>query len=142
MSIDAYMDEVKKYVEDNKPLIDQVNKEAKGIIFPQHILWYKNVYKELVDELNNAKTTTIDGEFYFTEKLVNKLMLFAWHQGRHCIEESSYKRGWDNCRKTIADSLDDLEYEEQKMIIDLFVGMLVGVGVFLLIKHYGDYNDY
>jgi hypothetical protein len=111
MSYDAYMAGIKKYVEDNKPLIDQVNKEAKEIIFPQHILWYKNVYKELVDELNNAKTTTIDGEFYFTEKLVNKLMLFAWHKGQHNIEEMSYKRGWNDRMKDIANLL-GLEYEE------------------------------
>jgi len=46
---------------------------------PQHILWDKNVCGELED--SEAYTRSIDGKFYFTELLVNKLMHFAYLSG-------------------------------------------------------------
>jgi len=98
-----YLKGKKKYANDNSGIIKVTNKSDKETIFPQHILWAKTVSKEL--ETDEAKTLTIEKEFYFTEKLVNKLMLFAYLKGRSDIDEESFKIGWDDCRIDIANKL-------------------------------------
>lgn len=103
MSYDDYLKAVKEYAEDNASVISEVNKADKEPIFPQHILWAKTVSEHL--ENDEAKTLRIDEEFYFTEKLVNKLMLFAFLKGRNDVDEKSYKKGWDDCMDDIAEKL-------------------------------------
>src|SRR5574343_117183 len=62
----------------------------------QHILWMKTLSQELED---GAKCRTFrgkDGEFGFTECLVNRLMHLAYLKGSQAIEETSYRKGWDD----------------------------------------------
>jgi hypothetical protein len=91
------------YAEKNKDVINEVNKSDKDIIFPQHILWAKTVCKQL--ENDKAKTLTINDEYYFTERLVNKLMLFAYLKGAKDIDETSFKKGWEDCLQDVANKL-------------------------------------
>lgn len=98
-----YLKGVKKYADDNKGVISQVNKSDSELIFPQHILWAKTVCEYL--ETDKAKTLRIKDGFYFTEQLVNKLMLFAFLKGRNDVEEKSYENGWHDCEADIANKL-------------------------------------
>lgn len=99
-----YLAKCKEYAENNEEIIKLVNFSDKEIIFPQHILLMKTVSKYL--ENDKAKTVKIEDEFYFTEYLVNKLMLFAYIKGSRNIEETSFKKGWDACREDVAKKLD------------------------------------
>ena len=100
---DEYLKMTKKYSEDNLDIIEETNRSDKESIFPQHILMAKTVSKHLEDD--EAKTLRIDENFYFTENLVNKLMLFAFLKGRKDIDELSYRRGWKDCRDAVAKTL-------------------------------------
>lgn len=62
---------------------------------PQHIIWDKNVCGALEDEV--AYTTRIDGKFYFSELLVNKLMHFSYLSGAKAIDAASHRKGWEDC---------------------------------------------
>lgn len=105
-----YRKEVEKYISDNASVIKETKKQAEGTIFPQHIFWAKKVCKEL--ETDEAKTVSIDDKFYFTEKLVNRLMLYAFLKGQHDIDMKSYKRGWNDCRKDVEQKLGYTSYDE------------------------------
>lgn len=107
---EEYKKGVKKYISDNRATIEETKKQASENIFPQHILWAKEVCDELKTE--EAKTLWIEDEFCFTEQLVNRLMLYAFLKGQRDIDFRSHKLGWDECRKDIAQKLgyvDDLE---------------------------------
>ena len=65
----------------------------------------------IIGVLEYAKTLVINEEFYFTEKLVNKLMLFAFLKGRRDVNEKSYEKGWEDCRKDVANKLGFLNDE-------------------------------
>jgi hypothetical protein len=101
---DEYRKGVEKYISDNRETIEKTKRQANETIFPQHVLWAKEVCGEL--ETEDAKTVWIDGEFYFTEKLVNRLMLYAFLKGERNIDIKSHKRGWEDCRKDIAGKLE------------------------------------
>ena len=98
---EEYRKGVEKYIADNHATIEETKKQAR--IFPQHILWAKNVCDEL--ETDDAETLRIEGGFYFTEKLVNRLMLYAFLKGQRDIDMRSHKRGWNECRKDVAQKL-------------------------------------
>ncbi len=100
---EEYKKGVEIYIADNKNAISETINQASKSLFPQHVLWAKTVCSEL--ETETAKTLTIDQKFYFTEELVNRLMLYAYIKGEENIDINSYKRGWDDCRKDIANKL-------------------------------------
>ena len=88
-----------QYAEDNRHLIDRVNKTS-DIAFPQHILMAKELCKEL--ETCRAVTGRLTtGQFGFSERLVNKLMLLAFLKGREDIDSTSFKQGWDACMEDV-----------------------------------------
>ena len=93
MSYELLKEMERKYLESSADLIARVNKEAKDTVFPQNIL----VYKMATDAVSNAEDDSvckrIDDRFYFTEKLVNRLMLLAYYEGTRAIEDNSYRKG-------------------------------------------------
>ena len=93
----------KKYISSVKDDIKKVNK-TKPI--PQYILWQKEVCEEL--ENKEAHCERIDGNFYFTELLVNKLMYFSYLRGISKVEEKSYARGFDDCLKKMKELLENI----------------------------------
>lgn len=95
-----YRKSVEKYILDNRATIEETKRQANDTIFPQHILWAKEVCGEL--ETGDAKTLRIKDEFYFTEALVNRLMLYAFLKGQRDIDMRSHRRGWSDCRKDVA----------------------------------------
>ena len=89
-------------------LIEFVNKAKET---PQHLLMAKAVCARLENE--DAKCLRKDGEFYFTELLVNKLMHFAYLQGQKGFEERSFAAGYAAYRKEVAELLQlSDEYED------------------------------
>lgn len=109
---EEYREKAKQYVADNRSAIDETIQMASQSIFPQHILWMKEVCDELKTE--EAKTALIEGKFYFTEQLVNRLMLYAFLKGEKRSNSISYKKGWSDCRKDIANKLDFIEDEDSE----------------------------
>ena len=107
---EEYRKGVEKYIADNRSTIEETKRQANDTIFPQNILWAKEVCDEL--KTDDAKTLHIEDEFYFTEKLVNRLMLFAFLKGRRDIDIRSHKKGWNDCRKDIASKLGFEEDDE------------------------------
>lgn len=112
MSYDRIKQIEADYLEKSKNLIKQVNKEASGSIFPQNILVYKMACDALESKEENATTVTIDGKFYFTEGMVNRLMLLAWHEGRRGVEERSYIAGQGSMKVRV-------EREIREMVVRL-----------------------
>ncbi len=100
MSYSEYVNSCKNFAESNQDLIDIVNKSKET---PQSVLWQKTVSNKLENE--TAKCLRIDGEFYFTEKLVNKLMHFAFLKGQKGFDERSFESGWAKCRKEMLSAL-------------------------------------
>ena len=96
---DDYVRNSAEYVTQNKQTTDFINKSE----IPQHILWKKNVANSLINE--TAKYATIDGTFYFTEALVNKLMYFAYLDGSKAMDETSYNKGYAECRADMLSKL-------------------------------------
>lgn len=101
---DWYLEEQRKAVENTKRVVEEVNKEANKTVFPQYILSWKMAYSGL--ETEEAKCVTIDGKFYFTEKLVNKLMLLSSLMSTRMINEDSYNKGWQDCWENTLKKLD------------------------------------
>src|SRR4030042_2505157 len=85
---EAFLKGVEKLTSQRAEDIHEVNSSE----VPQHILWDMAVCKEFED--SEAYTKTIEGKFYFTELLVNKLMYFAYLSGTKDINARSYRRGW------------------------------------------------
>jgi hypothetical protein len=110
---DEYREQVEKYLADNKATLEETKKQANNTIFPQHILWAKEACDELRTE--EAKTLTIEGTFYFTEKLVNRLMLYAFLKGQRDIDKRSHEKGWNDYRQNIADLL-GFQTEEEPIL--------------------------
>lgn len=92
---DWYLEQKRKAIENTKHAVEEVNKEDSKTVFPQYILSWKMACSEL--ETEEAKCVTIDGKFYFTEKLVNKLMLLSSLMSTRMINEDSYNKGWQDC---------------------------------------------
>ena len=106
-----YLNQCKEYAENNKDAIKECKKEV-----PQHILWAKTVSDELKDEANDCGYKTIDDKFYLTEKMVNRLMYFAYLKGSKSFDEKSYKKGWSDCIEDVAKKLDlytDLDFDDR-----------------------------
>ena len=99
MSYEDYLKKQKEYVESKAADIAKVNKDK----MPQGILWNKMVCSKLEDD--KAYSKTIEDNYYFTELLVNKLMYFAYLQGSKAFEENSYQKGWQDCRRDVAEKL-------------------------------------
>lgn len=95
-----YLKNCKEYAESNKEIIKECKKEI-----PQHILWAKTISDDFKDDVNGCGYKTIDDKFYFTEKMVNRLMYFAYLKGTRAIDEKSYKKGWDDCIKDVGSKL-------------------------------------
>jgi len=106
MSYSEYVNACKEFAESNQDLIDIVNKSKET---PQSVLWQKTVSNKLENE--TAKCLRKDGEFYFTEELVNKLMHFAFLKGQKGFDERSFNSGWANCRKEMLSALGVTEEE-------------------------------
>jgi hypothetical protein len=88
---EEYLESCKKYANDNRSIIEDTKRKASDIIFPQNILMAKTVIK--------------DGNFYFTEKLVNRLMLFAYLKGSRAVDEDSYKMGWNDSKEEMTNKI-------------------------------------
>jgi hypothetical protein len=101
MSYDTYQEMKREYHLNNKHLIEIVNKDT-----PQNILMAKTVWCKLEDD--KAKATTLNNEFGFTERLVNKLMHFAYLKGSSDIEQRSYDRGYEQARQDILEKIGEL----------------------------------
>jgi len=99
---EEYLEGKKKYAEENKKTIEK----AKTDNIPQAILWQKTVSDHLEDD--KAKCVTIDGNFYFTEKLVNRLMYYSYLRGRCDIEKKSYDRGFSDCLEKMREKIDEM----------------------------------
>ena len=108
---EEYRKGVEKYIADNRATIEETKRQASDTIFPQHILWAKEVCDEL--KTDEAKTLRIEEEFYFTEKLANRLMLYAFLKGQRDIDIRSHKRGWNECRKDVAQKLGYADDDEE-----------------------------
>lgn len=105
---DSYVKAKSEYALRYDDLIAFVNSAKET---PQHLLMAKTVSNKL--ENDDAKCLRKDGEFYFTEALVNKLMHFAYLQGKKGFEERSFAAGYAAYRKEVATLLDlSDEYEE------------------------------
>lgn len=106
---DSYVKAKIAFAEENEDLIAFVNKAKET---PQHLLMAKTVSDKL--ENDEAKCLRKDGEFYFTEALVNKLMHFAYLKGQKGFEERSFAAGYASYRKEVATLLDLAdEYEDR-----------------------------
>lgn len=81
------------YLTQSKDLIARVNKEAKDIVFPQNILVYKMATDAVSSAEDGAVCERINDKFYFTETLVNRLMLLAYYEGARAIDERSREVG-------------------------------------------------
>ena len=95
-----YLKQCKEYADNNKEVIKEAKKEV-----PQHILLAKTVSDEFKDEANGIGYKTIDDQFYFTGKMVNRLMYFAYLKGSRAMNEKSYEKGWDDCTVDVAKKL-------------------------------------
>lgn len=101
MSYNEYLKMRKQFQDNNKRLIEQINL-SKDV--PQEILWQKEIAELLKDD--SAKFETIDGKFYFTETMVNKLMWFSYMKGCESFKESFYQKGWDDCIEDVKERLE------------------------------------
>ena len=81
------------YLEKSKDLIARVNEDAKDLVFPQNILVYKMACDAVSSKEDGSVCETINGKFYFTETLVNRLMLLAYYEGTRAIDERSREVG-------------------------------------------------
>lgn len=103
----AYQQRWINYANKNEALIKQVLEDAKNTVFPQHILEMKNGTTDALKEYDeDANYLRIDGKFYFTERLVNILMLFSYEKGKRYTDNVSYTRGWEDCKNEICKHLD------------------------------------
>lgn len=109
---EQFRKQAEEYVKENRPTIEETKRLANDHIFPQHILWAKEVCDEL--KTDEATTLRIEDNFYFTEKLVNRLMLYAYLKGQKHIDTKSFQKGWNACRKDIAQKLDFYEDEDSE----------------------------
>ena len=100
MSYDDYMKAQARYVSDNAMPIKLVNASKET---PQNILMMKGLYKEF--ESDDAKCNTINDQFYFTEKMVNRLMHFAYLKGCNALDVKSYEEGWKSCYNDVLKKL-------------------------------------
>lgn len=99
---ELYLRGRKEHIEKYKDVISKVNNSS----VPQNILWIKSVCREI--ENDEAKCETINDEFYFTEKLVNKLMYLSYligvNDGRDVA--GSFDDGWNAHREHIMSLLE------------------------------------
>jgi len=100
---DRYLAHCKGYAMDNKKSIEA----AKTGNTPQDVLWAKTVSKHLEDENDEAAFKKVGDEYYFTEKLANRLMHYAWLQGAKGIKEKSYSQGWADAMSRISTLCDE-----------------------------------
>ncbi len=108
-SYEEYIKLKKNYIS-SKSLDIQIVNNTKDI--PQEILWQKEVVDCLT--VNESCYKTLDGVFYFSEKLVNKLMYFSFLQGSNDINERSFRKGWRAAQEEITDIISDLNMKEYK----------------------------
>lgn len=101
MSYNEYLKMRKQFQDNNKRLIEHINHSTN---IPQNVLLQKEVAELL--ETDEATFKKIDDKFYFTEKLVNKLMWFSYLKGCEQFVESSYQKGWDDCLDDVKERLE------------------------------------
>lgn len=101
-----------------KDYIARINKDAENVKpvkeVDQGILHYKSVGVKAFTGYDGCETSTfnVNGEdkFFFTERMVNQLMQFAYNMGAKSIDKKSYDVGYGRAR---ADVLSFLGAEEE-----------------------------
>lgn len=97
-----FLDLKEEYRDKNKELIDEVNEYENSVIYPKETLIIKSIYEDF--ESKTAKTATINKESYYSEHLVNKLILFAYLKGQkddRKKQEETFQNGWECCKNHI-----------------------------------------
>jgi hypothetical protein len=106
MSYEAYQQLKKDHAERNADLISKVKRDE----VPQNILMAKTVSNILDD--GEKCTTGNNLEFGFTERMVNKLMHYAFLLGATGVDERSFERGYEKAREEMAKFLGCDDYED------------------------------
>jgi hypothetical protein len=96
-------EEYLKIKEDYSKRTEDDIENCKNTEVPQHILLSKTVSDLLEEE---GDYISANETFYFRERLVNKLMYFAFLQGQRQFEARSYNEGWSDCIKDIKEYIE------------------------------------
>lgn len=102
MSYEMVQEMKARYLEKSADLILAVQKASKEIVFPQNILVYKMASSALENADDDAVCKRIEDNYYFTEKLVNRLMYLAYLEGKREIDPRSFEAGASSAKAKFA----------------------------------------